>query len=71
VGGVILLGQFIGREKSDFADPSGVRWKTHALVQKYHDRFIDQYGSVRCSDIQMKKFGRPYFLADEDEFAKF
>ena len=71
VGGVILLGQSIGREKSDFADPSGVRWRTYALVQKYHDRFMDYYGSVRCSDIQMKKFGRPYFLADKDEFTKF
>lgn len=71
IGGVILIGLQVGREKHDFADPSGIRWRTYALVQKYHERFMDQYGSVRCSDIQMKKFGRPYFLPDKDEFAKF
>lgn len=29
-GGVIMLSQFIGRGKSDFADPSGARWQLSA-----------------------------------------
>jgi len=70
-GGVLLLGQKIGREKSNFADPEGVRFTTYALAKKWHDRFIDQYGSVNCRDIQCKVFGRPYYLNEPDEFMKF
>jgi C_GCAxxG_C_C family probable redox protein len=71
VGGVLLLGNQLGREKSDFVDASGVRFKTYALARKYHDRFIQQYGSVTCRDIHMKIFGRPYFLNDKEEFVRF
>jgi len=71
VGGVLLLGARIGREKSDFVDAPGVRFKTYALAKKYHDKFIERYGSVTCSDIHMKIFGRPYYLNDPDQFAKF
>ena len=38
--------------------------------QKYHDRFIEKFGNVTCRDIQCKVFGRPYYLADKDEFMK-
>jgi C_GCAxxG_C_C family probable redox protein len=71
VGGILLLGNQLGREKSDFVDAPGVRFKTYALAREYHDRFIQEYGTVTCRDIHMKIFGRPYFLNDKDEFARF
>lgn len=71
VGGVLLLGDRLGREKSDFVDAPGVRFKTYALARNYHDRFIEKYGSVTCRDIHMKIFGRPYFLNDKEEFTRF
>ena len=60
-----------GRVKSDFADPSRVRFRTYALAKQYHHRFIERYGSVTCRDIQMKLFGRPYYLLDNDDYVKF
>jgi C_GCAxxG_C_C family probable redox protein len=71
LGGVLLIGDRIGREKSDFADAARVRFRTHALAREYHDLFIKQYGSVTCRDIQMKLFGRSYFLLDKDDYIKF
>jgi C_GCAxxG_C_C family probable redox protein len=70
-GGVLLLGHRIGREKKDFEDAAGIRFKTYALAKKWHDTFIETYGSVNCRDIQTKVFGRPYYLNDQDEFMKF
>ena len=71
VGGILILGDRIGREKSDFIDAPGVRFKTYSLAKRYHDLFIEKYGSVTCRDIHMKIFGRPYFLNDKEEFMKF
>jgi C_GCAxxG_C_C family probable redox protein len=71
LGGVLLLGHLSGREKSDFKDEAGVRFRTYELTREYHDRFIAKYGSVTCRDIHMKIFGRSYLLSDRDDFIKF
>jgi hypothetical protein len=71
VGGLLLLGDRIGREKSDFVDAPGVRFETYALAKNYHDKFIVKYGSVTCRDIPMKIFGKPFYLNDEDGFIRF
>jgi hypothetical protein len=33
--------------------------------------FINELGSIICRDIQTRFFGRPYYIADADEYAKF
>ncbi len=71
IGGAIFLSSLIGRERNNFADPEGIRFKTQELVRKLHSKFIAEYGSVICRDIQMKLFGRYYYMPDQDEFAKF
>lgn len=71
IGGAIFLSSLIGRERSNFTDPEGIRFKTHELVRKLHSKFIAEYGSAICRDIQMKLFGRYYYMPDQDEFAKF
>lgn len=71
VGGIMFLGQLLGREREDFADPEGIRLQTAAMARELRERFIDAYGSVVCRDIQTKIMGRPYYLADEEEFRRF
>jgi C_GCAxxG_C_C family probable redox protein len=71
LGGVMLIGDRTGRSKSNFSDAARVRYRTYMLAKEYHQRFIDCYGSVTCRDLHMKLFGRPYYLLDKDEFAKF
>jgi len=70
-GGVMILSSFLGREKGNFGDPENVRFKSFALAKKLHDRFIQEYGAVNCHGIHLKIFGRPFYLWDPDQMAKF
>ncbi len=71
VGGVMVMSQLHGRTRDNFRDPERVRRKSFDLAKKLHDRFIGEYGSVICRDIQQKIFGRPFYLRDAEEFEKF
>jgi len=70
-GGIMVLSSLVGRERDNFADPERIRFRTMDLCLKFHDRFIQEYGSVVCRDIQTRVMGRPYYLADPDEMEKF
>ena len=54
-------------------DPSAEKklHETFNLVRKIHDKFIEKYGSVICSQIHRKLYGRPFYIVDQDEFEKF
>jgi C_GCAxxG_C_C family probable redox protein len=71
VGGVMVIGQLLGRERSNFADPEKIRFKTFALVRKFLEQYIQEFGSIICRDIQTHRFGRPYYIADPEDFQKF
>ena len=71
VAGVIFISTLLGRERDNFADPEGIRFKTHEVVRKLHEKFIAEYGTAICRDIHMKVFGRYYYMPDQDEFIKF
>ena len=70
-GSMMVLSQLCGRERDQFDDTAGIRRKSFALGQKYTDAFVKEIGSVICRDIHMLRFGRPYYIADPDEFKKF
>lgn len=71
VGGVMMISLLLGRERSDFADPERVRFKSFELARRFTQLYIKELGSVICRDIQNIRFGRPYYIADVDEFKKF
>jgi len=69
-GGVVAISRRYGRE--DFPN-LGEREKCMTLAKKLHDRFIEEYGSVLCKDIQTKILGRSYNFwdpKDREEFEK-
>lgn len=70
-GGIMVLSYLLGRERENFKDSTGITQRNFKLIRKLHDEFIREYGSVVCRNIQTKIFGRPYYLADADEFEKF
>jgi C_GCAxxG_C_C family probable redox protein len=70
-GSVLMLGLLLGRERENFSDPSGIRLKTLELTRKFRQKFIQEYGSVICRDIQNKVLGRYYYLADPKEYENF
>ena len=70
-GGVMVISQLLGRERSNFADPEKVRFKSFALARKFLELYVKEFGSVICRDIQTHRFGRPYYIADPEDFQKF
>jgi len=70
VGGCLAIGSLIGREYEPFK-----RGEKTKVVYRYtkmlYDRFIDEYGSPLCCDVQQKLFGRSYNLLDKGEYALF
>jgi C_GCAxxG_C_C family probable redox protein len=71
VGSIMMLSYLAGRPRDDFEDRTGGAMRTFRLVQRLRDRFIQEYGSVRCREIQHRIFGRPYYLMDMDDLNKF
>ena len=69
--GVLTISQLLGRERSNFKDPERVRFENFKLVRKFTVQYAGALGSIICRDIQIRKFGRPYYIADPDEFLKF
>lgn len=45
--------------------------KSAKLGQKLHNRFLEQFGSALCRDIQMKKFGRTFDFMNKEDFRVF
>lgn len=73
VAGIMVLSQLCGRERSNFEDPGRVmRVKSYNLVKKLIDEFLREFGTIICRrDIQMKKFGRSYYIRDSEDRIKF
>ena len=67
-GGVAAISQRYGRE--DFPN-LGQREKCMTLSKKLHDRFIEEYGSIICKDVQTKIMGRSYDFWNPKEREEF
>ena len=70
-GGIMVISQLLGRERSNFEDPERVRFRSFELARKFLQEYTRELGSIICRDIQLIKFGRPYYIADMDDFEKF
>jgi len=67
-GGVMVLSSFLGRKYKDFFGPENM--ESLRIAKKVVDRFIQEYGSTTCFDIQTKLMGRHFnFWKKEDEKA--
>jgi C_GCAxxG_C_C family probable redox protein len=75
-GGIIVFDYFFGRPAGCLSSEAMIQDNVMALesaqeapkelVQKY----INRYGTINCAGIMTRKFGRPYYLNDPDEFRK-
>lgn len=70
-GGVIALSTYIGRDFENFSDPGRIRFESFRIARKLIQRFIEEYGSINCRDIQTKIMGRYFNLQDAGEHAEF
>lgn len=66
----MAIGLVHGRDLSGQDDPEIYRdrqWKSQSLARKLHDRFVEEYGTVLCKEIQTKLLGRHYNTWDREE----
>jgi len=70
VGGMLAISFLVGREYHDFKDGKKKR-RVFKYAKFLYDRFVDEYGSPLCSDVQEKIFGRSFNLWDPIDYKKF
>ncbi|MHA1734875.1 MAG: C-GCAxxG-C-C family protein [Candidatus Thorarchaeota archaeon] len=69
-GGLLILGFLKGRSFDNFVVEERDRFKCFEIGRVLHQRFIDEYGTAICRDIQTKVYGRPFWAVDPDEYRK-
>jgi len=68
-GGVMALCCKHGRPRKNFAN--GRYLKSHQLAKRLYDRFVEEYGSCICRDVQRKLFGRSFNMWDSKDYEEF
>lgn len=71
LGGCMFVSMLKGREKDRFDDPERVRFESFRIADRLSDKFIAEYGSANCDEIQKVTIGRPYDLRIPEEMAAF
>ncbi len=69
-GGLLLIGMLKGRAMDNFVTEETNRFKCFEVGRELHKKFINEYGTVICRDIETNVLGRPFFLSDKDDYAK-
>jgi len=68
-GGAMVLSHKYGRERKDFSRSR--RMKSYVLTKKLYDRFVKEFGSCICRDVQKRIMGRSFDLWDAGDYRKF
>lgn len=65
-GGAMIISYFYGRRREEFF--KGIsNEKANYLTKELYDRFIQEYGSCLCKNVQKKIFGRSFNFWDKKE----
>jgi len=70
IGGAMVIGNLFGRHFDNKQEIEKVRYCS-GLVRELRGRFIKEYGTTVCKEIQTKVFGRSYNLLDPEGFQSF
>jgi hypothetical protein len=68
--GLLAIGLLKGRPIDNFVAEETDRFRSFEIGRALHKKFINKYGTVICRDIMTKVYGRPFWMADPDEFRK-
>lgn len=67
--GALALGIIYGRGLEDMGKGSFI--EAHLRAKELYDRFVNEYGSCICRDVQKKIFGRSFDLWNPEDYRKF
>jgi C_GCAxxG_C_C family probable redox protein len=72
-GGIMMMSLFFGRprEKESTKEGRKEKYDSFRMAAALHDKFIEKYGTVICSEIHKKLFGRSFDLRDDSQKEQF
>ena len=56
-GGILAIGLFVGRDRSNMEDPQRNRWANFALVKRLIEKCEAKFGSLECRKVQEQVVG--------------
>ncbi len=71
IGGIMAISLVHGRDRLEESTVSSGYLKTMELSIRLYEEFREEFGSVKCHDIQRKLFGRSFNLRVEEDRRKF
>ena len=66
----MAISALVGRTYQEFSEGQKKRL-VFKYTKKLYDRFVQEYGSPLCCDVQKKIFGRSYVLLDKQQYEAF
>lgn len=69
IGAMMAISAVHGRDRANF--DNGLYMDSFALAKQVFDRFVAEFGSPICGEVQTKLFGRSYDFWNQKEFAAF
>ncbi len=77
VGGIIVLDYYLGRSADKMSatqtNPKGMAELSRAMeaARFFCEKFVGEYGSILCPQVQTKIYGRSFNLRDPDDWKAF
>jgi C_GCAxxG_C_C family probable redox protein len=71
LGGLMAIGIIYGSDAMEYSRKSEYYKKAMTLGMKLCDLFFEEFGSLRCFDIQKKIYGQKYNLRDPNDVKTF
>ena len=65
-GGTLAISYFFGRKQADLGR-LGKQIRALLLTKKFYERFVQEFSTCRCHDIQVRQFGRFFNLYDMED----
>ena len=72
-GGIMSMSIFFGRTREEEATTKGRedKYVSFRMASALHDKFMEKYGTVICSVVQTKIYGRSFDLRDDEQKQQF
>jgi mannitol-1-phosphate 5-dehydrogenase len=70
-GGVLAIGLLFNRGRENFGGDRENKYKNFKIVQNLRERFIHEFGTITCSGVHQKKYGRFFDLSKKEESIAF
>ncbi len=70
-GACLIAGILYPRRREFFNGDRESKYQCYDIVQKMHQHYLDQYGSVKCYEVHRNLMGRPFNLRDDVDKVEF